>query len=354
LDDEDYYSELDEKLAWKGYPSFDDIIIDETSTLFINLGCDASQEAFTHLQSWAAKNYPQSKLLKGEYDNDSFRIINKSDVAISFCVNNCLVVRFLNPDLKTELYNYLEKTYSLGSESFVEIKHIEEKFSIWNSKMKVISRTGVIKDEKDWLPYSFWKIYKGKNFISRALIGFRALEMSECAPTILMFDVMPKFRRKGFGREIVTGIEYYMCENGCTKLRLENTKAILFWQKLGYDIDIDEGEKYLDWFDFEKIFKINTKVMIFEFEYKAKISCHWHIINSMGLCLVYLHFIEDAGAHLSSLIFLPIPFYFGGKYLYKAWKNEKIENIIDKKKRMIGIGILVLLLFIALTLQSKL
>ena len=135
--------------------------------------------------------------------------------------------------------------------SFGEINHSEEKFFIWKSKLNVSVRTGVSKNSKDWLPYSFWNIYQGNNFVSKALIGFNAIEMCDSAPTILMFEVFPNYRRKGFGEKIIRGIEYYMYDYGFAKIRLENTKAIPFWKKLGYEIDIDEGEKYLDYLDFE-------------------------------------------------------------------------------------------------------
>lgn len=66
-----------------------------------------------------------------------------------------------------------------------------------------------------------------------------------------MFKVFEDFRRNGYGGEMIYSIEKYMCEYNFYKLRLDNINATPFWQQNGYDIDIDEGEKKFECWEYD-------------------------------------------------------------------------------------------------------
>ena len=55
------------------------------------------------------------------------------------------------------------------------------------------------------------------------------------------FAVLPNFQKRGFGKQLMTFGEMALIEKGCPKLNLQmrndNTKAINFYQKLGYKED---------------------------------------------------------------------------------------------------------------------
>ena len=55
------------------------------------------------------------------------------------------------------------------------------------------------------------------------------------------FAVLPNFQKRGFGKKLMTFGEMALIEKGCPKLNLQirndNTKAINFYQKVGYKED---------------------------------------------------------------------------------------------------------------------
>ena len=55
------------------------------------------------------------------------------------------------------------------------------------------------------------------------------------------FAVLPNFQKRGFGKQLMTFGEMALIEKGCPKLNLQirkdNTKAINFYQKVGYKED---------------------------------------------------------------------------------------------------------------------
>ncbi len=251
-DEDDFRHYEDEELAWENYPSFNEIMPDQNSTLLIALSYrDDAEKVVDVMKKWTENHFPNSVLIKDEYENKFLKIITDKEISSSFFVDNCIVTRLYNSIQKNEIIKYLHEQYYENSDFFVEIQHAEEKFKLKKIRISVHSHTGITEKNEDWLPYSFWNFYQGKNHVAKALIGYHAMEMCDCAPTILMFEVFPKFRRHGLGRKIIHGIEHYMYDYGFPKLRLENTKAIPFWRSMDYDIDIDEGEKDLSFIDLE-------------------------------------------------------------------------------------------------------
>ena len=55
------------------------------------------------------------------------------------------------------------------------------------------------------------------------------------------FAILPKFQKRGFGRQILEFGETQLIENGCPKLnfqiRTDNTEAINFYKRVGYKED---------------------------------------------------------------------------------------------------------------------
>ncbi len=66
------------------------------------------------------------------------------------------------------------------------------------------------------------------------------------------FAVLPNFQKRGFGKQLMTFGEMALIEKGCPKLNLQirndNTKAINFYQKVGYkeDAAISFGKRLIE------------------------------------------------------------------------------------------------------------
>ena len=66
------------------------------------------------------------------------------------------------------------------------------------------------------------------------------------------FAVLPNFQKRGFGKKLMTFGEMALIEKGCPKLNLQirndNTKAINFYQKVGYkeDAAISFGKRLIE------------------------------------------------------------------------------------------------------------
>lgn len=240
-DEESTYDEL----SWENYPSFNDITVDDNSTLIIIFSNDVIlEQSFKQIQKWTNEKFPNSIITSKGYGDE---LIVKSNIKICSIsqIFNCLMCRFFENNTQSDVMKYLENTFQHNSESFVKIKHVDEKFQL-SSEFMIHSRTGWVKHEGDYLPFSYWNIYKNGIHVSKALFGYCAYEMGDCTSTILMFEICPEYRRQGIGKRIIINIECEMYKRGFRKLRLENTQTIPFWVNLGYDIDIDEGEKKLN------------------------------------------------------------------------------------------------------------
>mgnify|MGYP001082305245 FL=1 len=66
------------------------------------------------------------------------------------------------------------------------------------------------------------------------------------------FAVLPNFQKRGFGKQLMTFGELALIEKGCPKLNLQirndNTKAINFYQKVGYkeDAAVSFGKRLIE------------------------------------------------------------------------------------------------------------
>ena len=66
------------------------------------------------------------------------------------------------------------------------------------------------------------------------------------------FAVLPNFQKRGFGKQLMTFGEMALIEKGCPKLNLQirndNTKAINFYQKVGYkeDATVSFGKRLIE------------------------------------------------------------------------------------------------------------
>jgi len=248
--EDDYPEYKSVNLAWDDYTKFEDITPDGNSTLLIPLGgYEYVEKEISKLKEILEKKEFETKTITNKEGYGALKIsLKNKEIATLFSLANCLAARISNSKEGKQIKKMLEE---FTDNPIGEICHREEAFPISKSNLNVIVRTGIVKNDEFWEPYSFWKFFLKDEHIGKAIIRFHAPEIDDCAPTVKLFEVFEDFRRNGFGGQMIYGIEKYMCEHDFNKLRLDNTQATPFWRENGYEIDIDEGEKELECWEYE-------------------------------------------------------------------------------------------------------
>ena len=234
----------DVSLNWGKYTTFDKICPSKQTTLFI-----AQQSVnydLVRVQNGIREMGFESKIITDGDGNEYIRVLHKTrDTAMVYFLENGLVIRFEDLTSRDILKESFVDKFGDSSIFIGTMPHIEERFQIRDSEINIISKTGLTDDSLFELE-SFWKFFLNDKYIGKALIRFHAEDMNDCAPTVILFEIFPEFRRQGFGTDVMCGIEEYMWKHGFSIMRIENTHANEFWKRLGYEIDLDEGEKILE------------------------------------------------------------------------------------------------------------
>lgn len=237
----------DVELNWDAYPTFDKIHTSKQVTLFIaeqSLDYDLDR-----IQNEINEMAFESEIITNEDAYEYIRVLyNTNDTAIVYFLDNGLVVRFENLASRDILKESFVEKFGDDSLFIVTVPHTEERLLSSDSEISMIYRTGLTDDSLFELE-SFWKFFVSGKYIGKALIRFHDVDMNDCAPTVVLFEIFPEFKRQGFGTRVMFEIEKYMQWCGFSIMRIQYTSANEFWKGLGYDIDIDEGEKSLEYLD---------------------------------------------------------------------------------------------------------
>ncbi|NHI03047.1 hypothetical protein DYY67_0168 [Candidatus Nitrosotalea sp. TS] len=243
------YPRLNEEpltLSWKNYTKNYEIKADGHSTFFVDYGeFGEANGLFTSLKKWFEENQYDITTESNDAYGEILNISSVSESVIVFPLSNCLVIRFTKRTSEEGILNYLNGR-SLEFESFAMIEHIEESFKIKQTKILAKCRTGTIDGNIELLPKTFMYFRNDRKVIAKALLGYYAGEMNDCAPTIEMFEVNPKYRGHGIGSKIHASVENWVRNHDFSRIRIEDTRSTGFWRKMGYEIDIDEGVKYFN------------------------------------------------------------------------------------------------------------
>ena len=233
------------KLQWdeKYLENFENKIIDNnvlTSFFFDN--------DITALIDWAKKKSMTLKDLENDDLSPAYKIsmANKTIALVGLSAyEDCILFRISKDDVTIPAYdmirNYFEERFIFPA----EVNHGEEEFSIYDTKIIAKSWTWEWKRDDTFFPTTFFKFYLDKKLIAKMYMLYRDFEMAETCPTISKFEVAVGMKGKGYGKKIIHAIEERLIDQGFNKLWLEQTESMGFWRKMGYEIDIDEGWKYL-------------------------------------------------------------------------------------------------------------
>jgi GNAT superfamily N-acetyltransferase len=233
-------------LNWDMYPQYEQVEINPNlSTLLITFKdnmADKIIDAF--IDSIKEKNYQiKEELIDGEYRQV---LINKSNsiYAIVSPMFNFLISRnYLN--LGNGFVRYIESHFAEQIKEIVSILHIEQTKEL-ESDLQIKYRSGTNPTKDDLTPYTYFILFQKKEVVGRALLEYFNYEMGDLAPTILMIEVDENQQGLGLGKKFLNFIECEMINLGFSKIWSSDTQNMEFWEKMGYDIDIDEGFKHLD------------------------------------------------------------------------------------------------------------
>ena len=232
------------KLQWdkKYLENFEDKIIDNnvlTSFFFDN--------DITALIDWAKKKSMTIKDLETDWLGAAYEIsmTNKTTAHAGLSIDeDCIIFRISEDDVASTGYNMIKNYFEERLIFPAEVNHGKEEFSIHDTK--IIAKSWTWDDTPiTYQPTAFFKFYLDKKLIAKMYMLYRDFEMAETCPTISKFEVAVGMKGKGYGKKIIHAIEERLIDQGFNKLWLEQTESMGFWRKMGYEIDIDEGWKYL-------------------------------------------------------------------------------------------------------------
>lgn len=251
------------ELGWSRYTGYDDIIADKERKTFFAFfeERDQTTELFDKFVNTLSNDGFMTEVKYEERDwTTIYRITHKQkgvEMLAQNYIDNCMIVQSLNPRSDSEVSRYLNQLEAMDYDindwlCVASVEHGLITIRLKTGKaLSVVVKTGAVKglDEKGILvPYSFYMLKQSDKLIGQALVKYYhdQFDITECGPTIVMFEILRKYRDKGLGGSLLELIEKLACESGFTKIFLSDTHSNYFWHKHDYDIDIDEGEKELE------------------------------------------------------------------------------------------------------------
>lgn len=238
-------------LNWDLYPNYDEITINpEISTSIFSFESDVSESVYEKVLSFLKNNDCQFKEESIDGEIRIAKILNQNDIEIGI-IEPFLSWLIIVIDNKTSqlLHNFIYESYEKEIRSCGAIEHTECIKIIKEKNYVIKIRTGTNKSSDVITPYSFFELYHNNRLLAKAILEYYNGEMGVFEPTILLIEVQENNRQKGIGRYFLRFIECYLAKCGFISIWSSDTKTIEFWEKMGYDIDIDEGLKILDPFD---------------------------------------------------------------------------------------------------------
>ncbi|MGH2639303.1 MAG: GNAT family N-acetyltransferase [Rhabdochlamydiaceae bacterium] len=135
-----------------------------------------------------------------------------------------------------------------GLQSLGELKHGKTPTTIPSSKIRAYCSIGIPTESEEPAfldPCTFYEFRLGRQLVGKAYFSYYDYEMDECAPTIEMFEVKKKSRRKGIGSKMYQFVEKVTSDQGFDRILVTDIRTSEFWSAMGFEVDLDEAVKYL-------------------------------------------------------------------------------------------------------------
>jgi GNAT superfamily N-acetyltransferase len=240
-------------LAWKNYTRGNEIVPQKgmvTYEVIYGSLADAG-EHFSDFRVWLANAGYQVKVSEKSKDNNQ-PLFQADKAGTSFLMkegyDDFFAVRM--PKDHPESDKIVSWFYDQGECDYVgEVDDGKRSFEVRQSKLTIQELTGVTQtnlNQSEILPATFYVLKLSGRRIGKALLEYYNSEMVESGATIIMIEILEEYRGRGYGKIFLEFIEQHVCDSGFPRIWASDTKSMWFWEKAGYDIDIDEGEKWLE------------------------------------------------------------------------------------------------------------
>lgn len=149
--------------------------------------------------------------------------------------------------------NFIHDTY-MEDRRLIEITYIQnELFKVSHDELNVEFSTGFLEEGHEFskfddiLPKTIGRLFLNRMEIGKAIVSYINWEMSEVNPTVDCIEIISTQRRKGYGTFFLKQIERYLERSNFDLVWISNVQDYDFFRKNGYEFDIDEGYKYLEY-----------------------------------------------------------------------------------------------------------
>ena len=109
-----------------------------------------------------------------------------------------------------------------------------------------LQKEHVFEDFDDMLPKSIFRLLSDDDELGKARVKYCHFDMGDINPTIEAIEIVSTKRHKGLGSEFLKQIEEYFTRCGFELIRAENVYVSGFFKENGYELNLDEGYKYLE------------------------------------------------------------------------------------------------------------
>jgi len=246
-------------LGWKSYTSLREITSDGNMVTFVSELEDepTMKDTLSRFRDVLIKNGLEIQEVKSSADYpDCLAARKENTIKIVFNETDwkSITVTCFDNDSAQMISKFFDDLYS-ASDVFpvfvAQIKHENASFTLKRTKLKGFLRTGVLRSETNDLsrflyPETFLTFWLGREIVAKVLLGYHNGEMNESVASIVMLEVLEEYRNRGLGKKILKWVENLAQKQGFDRIWASDTTSMYFWQTNGYDIDIDEGLKYLD------------------------------------------------------------------------------------------------------------
>lgn len=239
-------SEFD-ALNWDLYPKYDEIVTDpEVSTSIFAFESEIAEPVYEKtIQFLKTKGYHvNEELIESVIKRSSIFLQNKQ-VGLLEPAYSWLILR-TNSELDQLIRDFIYENYEDEIRSAGNVRHEEDEKKLKKNAYRVKFRSGVHESHDNLTPYTFFELHRKNELLAKAILEYYNGEMSEFEPTILLIEVREDIQQKGIGSYLLRFIECQLSRWGFYTIWSSDTKNMGFWEKMGYEIDIDEGVKGID------------------------------------------------------------------------------------------------------------
>lgn len=244
-------------LRWEIYPKREHLEVNPgMSTLFCF--CDdgeAIKTAMSRIERWLKKSHYEVEAFWPDAYLDEYtvqvkkatKVAEKIIVVPAWC-DDAIIIRISESDIYDKLKGPIYKDFGNDIVWVASVNHTKTSFALEGFEGKGTMLVGTLDrpEENQLHLYKFYEFRVGRKLAAKALVNYVNGEMAETGPTIEMLEVRKSWQGKGIARKLLKKIEEDAKYEGFIKIWSSDDRlAMDFWEHMGYEMDLDEGYKWL-------------------------------------------------------------------------------------------------------------